>query len=176
MGLQRSRALLGQTHKNIKATSHTQYDLALLNTDADIPAIISGLRVRPQASFCLSGPSGTGKSQLARHIADELGKPIVIKRACDFLNKYVGGTEQRIATMFEQALDEDAVLLLDEADRFLSGHSEARQHWEVMQTNELLTQLECFEGIFMATTNLMSHFYKASLRRFPSVTKFLLTI
>ena len=66
MTIQRSRALLGQTRKNLKAKTHTHYSLEFLNTDADIAAILQGLRVHPQASFCLYGPSGTGKSQLAR--------------------------------------------------------------------------------------------------------------
>ncbi len=170
--LQRSRALLGQSRKNLKATQHTQYNLAFLNTDADLPAILRALRVRPIASMCLYGPSGTGKSQLARHIADELDKPILIKRASDLLDMFVGGTEQRIAEMFEQALDEDAVLLLDEADSFLMARSGAAQRWEVTQTNEMLTQLECFDGIFMATTNLMAQFESASLRRFSHKISF----
>jgi len=172
--LQRSRALLGQTRKNLKATPHTQYNLAFLNTDADMPAILRGLRVhvRPTASFCLYGPSGTGKSQFARHVADELGKPILIKRGSDLLDMFVGGTEQRIAEMFEQALDEDAVLLLDEADSFLMSRSGASQHWQVTQTNEMLTQLECFDGIFMATTNLMAQLEPASLRRFSHKISF----
>ena len=102
-----------------------------------------GMRVHTQASFCLYGPSGTGKSQLARHIADELGKPILIKRASDLLDKYVGETEKLMAKMFDEALDEDAVLLLDEADSYLSDRSRASQHWEISQKNELLTQMEC---------------------------------
>jgi SpoVK/Ycf46/Vps4 family AAA+-type ATPase len=172
MALAHSRAVLGQTRKNLKAKAHTQYSLDFLNTNADIPSIITGLRVRPQATFCLYGPSGTGKSQLARHIADELGKPISIKRASDLMDKYVGGTEKRIAAMFEQALDEDAVLLLDEADSFLSDRTGAGHRWEVTQTNELLTQLECFEGLFFATTNLMDLMDAACLRRFSHKIKF----
>ncbi|MCF8169361.1 MAG: AAA family ATPase, partial [Rhodoferax sp.] len=172
MAIERSRSLLGQTRKNLKARPHTQYSLDYLNTNANLPSILAGLRVRPHASLCLYGPSGTGKSQLARHIADELGKPILIKRASDLLDKYVGGTEQRIAAMFEQTLDEDAVLLLDEADSFLSDRSGAERQWEVTQTNELLTQLECFEGLFFATTNLMDKLDAACLRRFSHKVKF----
>ncbi len=89
-----------------------------------------------------------------------------MKRTSDLMDKYVGGTEQRIAAMFEQALDEDAVLLLDEADSFFPSRAGAEHRWEITQTNELLTQLEYFEGIFMATTNLMAQFESASLRRF----------
>ncbi len=172
MAIEHSRSLLGQTRKNLKAKAHTQYSLDYLNTNADIWAILQRLRVRPQASFCLYGPSGTGKSQLARHIADELGKPIVIKRASDLLDKYIGQTEKRIAAMFEQALDEDAVLLLDEADSFLSDRSGAERKWEVTQTNELLTQLECFEGMFFATTNHMEKLDPACLRRFTHKVEF----
>ena len=172
MTIQRSRALLGQTRKNLKAKTHTHYSLEFLNTDADIVAILQGLRVHPQASFCLYGPSGTGKSQLARHIADELGKPILIKRASDLLDKYVGETEQRLAKMFEEALDEDAVLLLDEADSFLSDRGGASRQWEITQTNELLTQMECFEGLFFATTNWMDKMDMACLRRFSHKVKF----
>ena len=172
MALAHSRAVLGQTRKNLKAKAHTQYSLDFLNTNADIASIITGLRVRPQATFCLNGPSGTCKSQLARHIADELGKPILIKRASDLMDKYVGGTEKLIAAMFEQALDEDAVLLLDEADSFLTDRTGANHRWEVTQTNELLTQLECFEGVFFATTNLMDTLDAACLRRFSHKIKF----
>jgi len=164
--LQHSRALLGQSRKNLKATAHTQYNPALLNTDADITAILRALRASPHASMCLYGPPGTGKSQWARYVADELGKPLLVKRASDLLDMYVGGTELRIAAMFQQAQDEDAVLLLDEADSFLLTRSGAVQHWEMTQTNEFLTQLEGFEGIFMATTNLMAQLEPASLRRF----------
>jgi len=117
--------------------------------------------------MCLYGPPGTGKSQWARYVADELGKPLLVKRASDLLDMYVGGTELRIAAMFQQAQDEDAVLLLDEADSFLLTRSGAVQHWEMTQTNEFLTQLEGFEGIFMATTNLMAQLEPASLRRLP---------
>lgn len=172
LALQRSRALLGQTRKNLTARAHIQYRLEYLNLDVPIGPLLMQLQARREGHFCLYGPSGTGKSQLARHIADALGKPIVVKRASDLLDKYVGGTEQRIAAMFEAARAEDAVLLLDEADSFLSERSSAMHRWEVTQTNELLTQLECFEGIFFATTNLMDKLDQACLRRFSHKIRF----
>lgn len=172
MALTRSRSLLGQTQVNLKPHLHTGYSLALLNTDADVSKILKGLEQRPQASFCLYGPPGTGKSLLARHVADALGKPLIIKRASDLLDKYLGETEQRIAAMFTQAREEDAVLVLDEADSFLADRAGARHAWEVTQTNELLTQLECFEGIFFATTNLMDRLDAASVRRFSHKIRF----
>lgn len=102
----------------------------------------------PSGSFLLYGPSGSGKSLLARYVADTLGKSYLQKRASDLLDKYVGGTEKRIALMFEQARSEDAVLILDEADSFLGDRNGAVRSWEITQTNEFLTQLESFEGLF----------------------------
>ena len=137
--LMRSRELLGQPRVSLKPMLQTAYSLDFLHTNADLSGILQALRHSPQASFCLYGPPGTGKSLLARHVADELGLPLLHKRASDLLNKYVGETEQRIAAMFEQAQNIGAVLVLDEADSFLCDRMGAHRSWEVTQTNEFLT-------------------------------------
>jgi SpoVK/Ycf46/Vps4 family AAA+-type ATPase len=79
---------------------------------------------------------------------------------------YVGGTEQAIAEMFAAARAEPCVLILDEADSFLQSRSHARHSWEITQVNELLTQMEEHEGLFICTTNLIEKLDPASLRRF----------
>ena len=164
--LLRSRELLGQPRVSLKPQVPTAYDLGFLNSSTDLAGVLQGLQRLPQARLCLYGPPGTGKSLLARHVAQVLDLPLVLKRASDLLDKYVGGTEQRIAAMFEQARNEGAVLVLDEADSFLRDRQGAQHSWEVTQTNELLTQLEAFDGIFFATTNLIDSLDAAMLRRF----------
>lgn len=166
MTLSRSRALLGQGRTWRKARQQTGYNVDYLNTDADIPALLDGLKRCPRGTFFLYGPPGTGKTQLASHVADELGKPVLVRRASDILDKYVGEAEKRIAAMFEQAIDEDAVLILDEADSFLLDREHAVRSWEITHTNELLTRLEEFDGLFFATTNLVNRLDPACLRRF----------
>ncbi len=79
---------------------------------------------------------------------------------------YVGQSEQNIARMFEQASQEDAVLVLDEADSLLRDRRGVNQSWEVTQVNELLMQMENFDGLFICSTNLMDDLDQASLRRF----------
>jgi SpoVK/Ycf46/Vps4 family AAA+-type ATPase len=74
--------------------------------------------------------------------------------------------------MFEEAALDNAVLLLDEADSFLADRRGAQRSWEVSQTNELLTQLETFEGVFIASTNLMDTLDQAALRRFDLKIRF----
>lgn len=55
---------------------------------------------------------------------------------------------------------------------FLSGRTGAQRSWEVRQVNELHTQTEVFEGIFVASTNLIDTLDAASLRRFNFKVKF----
>ncbi len=170
--LDRSATLLRQKRAPARNVVPTGYDLRFLNVDQDMPKLIAALQRRPHGVFCFHGPSGAGKSELARHIADRLEKPLLVKRASDLLDMYVGQTEQRIAAMFDDARQRDAVLVLDEADSFLRDRRGAHRSWEVTQVNELLTQMEAFDGIFIATTNLMESLDAASLRRFPWKIRF----
>ena len=98
--------------------------------------------------------------------------PFILRRASDILSKWLGESEQNIANMFAEAIQQNAVLIMDEADSFLADRKFATQSWEVTQVNELLTQLEAFNGIFICTTNLMERLDPATLRRFAFKVKF----
>jgi len=164
--LGRSTKLLGQPKLRPGRAMATAYDLAYLHTDTSIPALVESLRLSPSGSFCFYGPPGAGKTALARYIAQELELPMVLRRASDLLDCYLGGTEKLIAEMFEAARTEPSVLILDEADSFLQSRANAHRSWEVQQVNEFLTQMEEHEGLFICTTNLLDKLDPASLRRF----------
>ena len=87
------------------------------------------------------------------------------------MNAY-GETEARIAKMFAQAANTGALLLLDEADSFLSARQGAKQHWDVTAVNELLVQMEQFDGLFICSTNAMTSLDSAAMRRFVLKIKF----
>lgn len=148
------------------------YDPGVLNTDRDLDALVAGLRAGRPARLCLYGPPGTGKSALGHHLAQVLDRPLLLRRGSDLLSMWVGGTEANLAAAFEQARDEGALLLIDEADGFLQDRSQARTSWEVTGVNELLTQMEAFEGIFIASTNLVERLDPAALRRFDFKIRF----
>ena len=170
--LDHSAFLLGQKRLPARNILCTAYNIEYLNIDVDISEIIAGLKRHAQGTFCFHGVAGAGKSELARYIADEISKPLIIRRASDILDKYVGESEKNIADMFAAARQQNAVLVLDEADSFLADRRNAQRSWEVTQVNELLTQMEAFDGIFICTTNLMEKMDPASLRRFAFKVKF----
>ncbi len=168
-------ALLGQTpNHDYLRLSECHYALDYLNPDCDIPALVAQLKRAPQSvgAMCFYGAPGTGKTALAHFIAREIGIPLIARRASDILSPYVGETEQKIAGMFKQAQQAGALLLLDEADSFLAERQSARNTWEVTGVNEMLTQMERFDGLFICSTNLMQRLDAASLRRFALKIKF----
>jgi transitional endoplasmic reticulum ATPase len=170
--LKASMRLLKQKHSLQPQAAWTQYDRTFTNTDLDLDALIAGLKRNPRGNFCFYGAPGTGKTALARYIADITGLPLHIKRASDLLDKYLGESEKNIALMFAEAEKQGGILLLDEADSLLADRNHAQRQWEITQVNEMLTQMETFSGIFICTTNLMDKLDAASLRRFDFKVKF----
>jgi transitional endoplasmic reticulum ATPase len=150
----------------VKAVEPSLYDIGHLNTSTDLRGIASNLRKDPSARLCLYGPPGTGKTSFGHWLAKELGQPLHLQKASDLLRPYVGMTEQNIAKAFERAKEEGAVLLIDEVDSFLRDRGRVRHSWEVVQVNEMLTQIESFPGILVASTNLIDQLDEASMRRF----------
>ena len=148
------------------------YNPALVNTDIDLGKLAKGIESAKSARICLYGAPGTGKSAYGRWLSEYLEKPLILKKGSDLLSKWVGGTEKNIKSAFEEAFDESGILLFDEVDSFLMDRNSAQNNWEITQVNELLTQMESFGGIFLATTNLINNLDEASMRRFDAKVEF----
>jgi SpoVK/Ycf46/Vps4 family AAA+-type ATPase len=142
------------------------YDLTYCNPDADLSALGAGLKRHPVGRICLYGPPGTGKTAFGLWLANATGRALIQKRASDIQSAWLGGMEKKLAQAFERASREGAILQIDEVDSFLQDRTKAQRSWEVTQVNEFLTQLEGFDGIFVASTNLMEGLDPAALRRF----------
>lgn len=180
--------LLSLRREYVKRESESHapnYMLDALNIDCDMNKVMKVInafdskwkdmqeRDRPESlNILFYGAPGTGKTELAKHIARSLNRKLVIKRASEILNCFVGRTEQNIREMFREAEEKKAILFLDEADSFLQERGGADHSWEVTQVNELLTQMENFKGIFIAATNFNNNLDSASRRRFSLKIKF----
>ncbi|MBR3544105.1 MAG: ATP-binding protein [Treponema sp.] len=171
-------------HGSSKMRAHVKesYDMSVLNTSLSAKKIMNMLynakkfaEKNPESGavrMLFYGLSGTGKTEFARYISESLGKELLLKRASDIFDKFVGGTEQNIASAFEEAAKNDQILLFDEADSFFSDRKNAERNFERTQVNEFLTQLEEFPGIVICTTNLRNIMDPAMLRRFHITVDF----
>ncbi len=148
------------------------YDSAFIHADADIEGIAAGLKKTKTGRLCLYGPPGTGKTAFGRWLAEQLEIPLLVKRGSDLMSMWVGETEKNIARSFRQAETEEAVLLVDEVEGFLKDRRQARSRWEITGVNEMLTRMESFPGVFIASTNLLDSLDQAALRRFDLKIKF----
>lgn len=168
--------LKAQGYSGIKEDSTVSlpktYDPTFVNCNRNLHKLTDGISRSNNARVCLYGPAGTGKSAYGKYIADKLDKPLIIKKVSDLQSMWVGECEKNIARAFKEAQEENAVLVFDEVDSFLSSRENAKASWEVSQVNEMLVQMENFNGIFIATTNLMDNLDKASLRRFDLKLEF----
>ncbi|WP_198301893.1 AAA family ATPase [Curvibacter sp. AEP1-3] len=169
-----NNTLAAQGHPKIKRSSSLPdevYDPGLIQTDVDLTQLTAGMS-GASARLCFYGPPGTGKTAFGQWVARQLDAPLLIKRASDLMSKWVGGSERNIADAFEQAATDGAVLMIDEVDSFLMDRRDASRSWEVSLVNEMLTQMESYEGVFIASTNLMEGLDQAALRRFDLKVKF----
>lgn len=148
------------------------YNLDYVACNDNIHRISEGLNQSKKGRICCYGPPGTGKTAWAAWLAEQLDMPMLLKQGSDLLNPYVGGTEQNIAQAFEQAKADNALLVLDEVDTFLFSREGANRSWERSQVNEMLTQIERFEGLMVVSTNLIEVLDPAALRRFDLKLKF----
>lgn len=171
-----NQTLRVQGHAEVRSKDPTRlpelYDPALIHADTDLAAMAAGIARATSARLCLYGPPGTGKSAYARWLAQQLGRPLHLRRASDLISMWLGQSEKNIARAFREAERDGAVLVLDEVDSFLQERRGAARSWEVTQVNEMLTQMEAFAGVFVATTNLMDGLDAAALRRFDLKAKF----
>ncbi|MCL7744266.1 AAA family ATPase [Guyparkeria hydrothermalis] len=149
-----------------------RYRPELVNTTSDLSQVANGIATTNDARLCLYGPPGTGKSAFGHWLAEKLDRRLILKRASDLLGPYVGMTEQNMAEAFREAEEAGAILLIDEIDSFLADRAGATQQWQATMVNEMLTQMERFQGVFIATTNRMNGLDPATMRRFDLKLEF----
>lgn len=170
------RLVTGQDPRTRAVFDPAGFRESVLNASMPVAELVAATRRWEPSmgalAMCFSGPPGTGKTELAQYLASVRDRPVLRKTAADILDKYVGGTEQRLAEAFEAAQEDGAVLLFDEVDSLLRDRRGAQQSWEVTQVNEFLQRLETYRGVVICTTNLVEDLDPAAMRRFPFKVQF----
>ncbi|MEF3192223.1 MAG: AAA family ATPase [Campylobacterales bacterium] len=128
------------------------------------------------ARIIFYGPPGTGKTMTALAIAKALKKQVLSFDCSKILSMYVGESEKNVRKIFDtyeelaSKTKSEPLLLLNEADQFLStrstggGGSADKMHNQMQ--NIFLEQIERFDGLLIATTNLLETIDTAFSRRF----------
>ena len=127
---------------------------------------------RPRMNILLFGPPGTGKTEFVKYLGRQLDRRVLVVKGSDILDMYVGQSEQNIARAFRRAEAEHSILFFDEVDGLLQNRSAASHSWEITQVNELLQQMENFDGIMVAATNFSKNLDPATMRRFTFKLEF----
>ena len=129
-----------------------------------------------EAKIIFYGHAGTGKTITALALAKSLKKEVLSFDCSKILSMYIGESEKNVRNIFDKYKEikeqtkSEPVLLLNEADQFLSsrssgaGSSADKMHNQMQ--NIFLEQIEKFDGILIATTNLLENLDKAFSRRF----------
>lgn len=142
-------------------------------TDKNLPKGVTAL---------LHGAPGTGKTEIVKQIAKETKRELMkveISRSKSF---WFGESEKIIKRIFTdyssfaKEFEHCPILLFNEADAIISkrkeiGNSNIAQTENAIQ-NIILEELENFEGILIATTNLVNNLDSAFERRFLFKIKF----
>ncbi|MAD41231.1 MAG: AAA family ATPase [Arcobacter sp.] len=136
-----------------------------------------------EAKIIFYGVAGTGKTLTALAMAKSLKKDVLSFDCSKILSMYVGESEKNVRSIFDKYYElreqtkSEPVLLLNEADQFLSGRSTGAGTGSDKMHNQMqnifLEQIEKFDGILIATTNLLENLDKAFSRRFNYKIEFI---
>ncbi|BDQ26935.1 hypothetical protein ASB1_06110 [Helicobacter heilmannii] len=133
------------------------------------------------AKIIFYGPPGTGKTMSALALAKSLKKEVLGFDCSKILSMYVGESEKNVRKIFDdyqkiaKQCKNPPILFLDEADQFLSTRTTANSGADKMHNqmqNIFLHQIEKFEGVLIATTNLLETLDTAFSRRFNHKIEF----
>lgn len=165
MDFGKSRAKLVEesraTFKDVAGLTEEKEEVQELIDFLRNPKKFTSMGARIPKGVLLVGPSGTGKTLLARAVAGEAKVPFYYISGSDFVELFVGIGASRVRDMFKQAkMNAPCLIFIDEIDAVgrQRGTGLGGGHDEREQTlNQLLTEMDGFganEGIIIiAATN-----------------------
>ena len=166
-----------QQPQEVEWVERGQYHVDLINADVSLDEVLAVMRAgrrKKGARLLMSGVSGAGKTEYAKHLARELGAPLRQRRAGDLLHWRLGMYEKLIHREFVAAARAGEVLLIDEVESLILAR-EMNRSWSagVSLTNAFLTELDLFQGPFIACTNNPGMLDHALMRRMTLKVTFL---
>ena len=149
------------TFKDVAGVNEAKDELEEIVDFLKHPGKYRALGARTPKGVLLVGPSGTGKTLLARAVAGEAGVPFFSMAGSEFMEMLVGVGASRVRDLFNTAKrNSPAIIFIDEIDAIgrmrsvgaMGGHDEREQ-----TLNQILVEMDGFEPsvavLVVAATN-----------------------
>ena len=154
----------GEIHKIVKAIEHREY--------------LASIGLREIGKLLFVGPPGTGKTSVARALAQKLGLPFVEVKLSMITSQYLGETAKNVEKTFEVAKRlAPCILFIDEFD-FVAKTRASDEHAAIKRAvNTLLKSIDEVsliqdEVLLIGATNHPDQLDAAAWRRFDEIVNF----
>ncbi|MFV2014554.1 MAG: AAA family ATPase, partial [Candidatus Heimdallarchaeota archaeon] len=127
------------------------------------------LDIKPYKGILLYGPSGTGKTQLVKAVANKTNVSLISIKGPELLSKWVGESEKALREIFKKAkMLQNCIIFFDEIDSFSKSRNSQNSETSSNLLSQLLTELDSIElfqnVIIIAATNRPDFIDNALLR------------
>lgn len=109
------------------------------------PELTKQAKLKTGGGMLLYGPSGTGKTLMARALVSEVDAVFYAVKASELMNQYVGNSEKAIAALFTQArAQERAVIYFDEIEALVPARQADGHNVMTRVVTQFLTEMDGF--------------------------------
>ena len=122
------------------------------------PQVYRHLGINPPRGIILYGPPGSGKTHLARAVANEVDARFYYINGPDVIGTYSGETEANLRRMFSEASHHSpSIIFIDELDAMAPKRGETGSHADIRTVTQLLSLMDGLKRvdsvIVIGTTN-----------------------
>ncbi|XP_055822799.1 cell division cycle protein 48 homolog [Solanum dulcamara] len=134
------------------------------------PLLFKSIGVKPPKGILLHGPPGSGKTTIARAVANETGAFFLVINGPEIMSKMSGESESNLRKVFDEAeKNAPSIIFIDEIDSIAPNREKTQGEVERRVVSQLLTLIDGLKSrahvIVMAATNRPNNIDPA-LRRF----------